>query len=155
MSYLGGSIWFPSSTGERLWMASRRVVPTPWWRVLQGARLEGWVASMRSRHLSPARGVLVRIHPLPFLPVPLLRAGYEVLPAELLRVDLSAEGRQLVQSQGLCVGLGLSSCRATALAAGGATFVGGACVSRAGGQPGPREWHGCRWLAELGWDGGV
>ena len=40
-------------------------------------------------------------------------------------------------------------------AAGGAAFAGGACVSGAGGEPWPCGWRGCRWLTELGCDGGV
>ena len=80
---------------------------SPFPRVRRGAWLEGWVASMRSRHLSPARFAgpdsSAPLSP-PFLGRGRVGTG---LPAERLRVVPSVEGHRLVQSWGLCVGLGV------------------------------------------------
>lgn len=46
--------------------------------------------------------------------------------------------------------LGVSECRAATRAAGGVSFVGGTCVTGAGGQPLPRGW-----LAKLGCNGRI
>ena len=51
--------------------------------------------------------------------------------------------------------LGVVGCWAAALAAGGVAFVDGTYVSGVGGQPWPRGWLGCGWLAERGYVGGV
>ena len=93
------------------------------------------------------------MRPLPLLPLSPTVCGLMQLWRCLRRHACCGFGcrvRPLDQSRSLWLVLGVSGCRAAALAVGDATFLGGACVSGAGAQPWPRGW-----LVELGCVGGV
>ena len=130
--------------------------PSPPFPVLGGELgwRDGWPRCGRvacRRH-----GLPVRIRPLPFLPLSSAVGGlaqvYQRSVCEWFRrsraIGWSKVGAFVWVS-------GLSGCRAAALAAGGATFVGGACVSGAGRQTWPRGWRGCGRMTELRFIGGV